>query len=69
VFTDAAALAEGHLDPVPHVEVSLAFALAAWPADRGLRVNPGRDDGFELPAEHVLPLLGFTSSPTPPEPR
>lgn len=68
VFTDADALAAAHPEPVPHVEVSLAFALAAWPAERGLRVNPGRDDGFEMPAELVLPLLGFTSSPTPTEP-
>jgi hypothetical protein len=67
-FTGPAALARSHPDPVPHVEVSLAFALAVWPEGYGLRIDPGGATEIQLPADQVLWLLGFTSSPTPPVP-
>lgn len=68
VFTGPAALARSHPETVPHIEVSLAFALAMWPEGYGLRVNPGGADGIELSAEQVLPLLAFTSEHSPPAP-
>lgn len=68
VFTGPAAFARSHTEPVPHVEVALAFALAMWPEGYGITVNPGGDDSIELPADQILWLLGFTSAAGPPSP-
>jgi hypothetical protein len=62
VFTNAEAFARSHPDPVPAVEVALPFALAMWPEGYGLSVNPGGDDGIEVPAEQVQALLVVSSA-------
>lgn len=59
VFTKAEFFARTHPDPVPTVSVALPFALACWPQEYGLRVNPGGDDGIELTAEQVPWLLAL----------
>jgi hypothetical protein len=61
VFTTREAFARVHADTVPAVEVAMPFVLAMWPEGFGLSVNPGGDDGIELPPEQVILLLAFSS--------
>lgn len=62
VFAGPTALLRSHpAGAPPHVEVALPFALAMWPEDRGLRVNPGGKDTIELPPEQVGWLLTFSA--------
>ncbi|WP_229071633.1 SseB family protein [Actinoplanes sp. DH11] len=60
VFTSPAALARRHPEPVPSVEVALPFALAVWPPEHGLAVDPGGDGGITVPADQVVLLLSFS---------
>jgi SseB protein N-terminal domain len=62
VFTTREAFARVHADTVPAVEVAMPFALAMWPEGYGLSVNPGGDDGIDLPPEQVILLLLAVSS-------
>ncbi len=57
VFTSPARLARAHPGGAPAVPVSLPFALAVWPADCGLSVNPGDPTGIELASDQVPWLL------------
>jgi SseB protein N-terminal domain len=68
VFTSPEALARAHPDPIPTVEVALPFALAMWPDGFGLRVNPGGDNGIEVAAADVLPLLSINPAEIFPPP-
>jgi len=61
LFTTREAFARVHADTVPAVEVAMPFVLAMWPEGYGLSVNPGGDDGIELPPEQVILLLTFSS--------
>jgi hypothetical protein len=61
VFTNREALERTHPEPVPAVEVALPFALAVWPEQYGISVNPGDPDGIVLAAEEVPWLLSFQS--------
>ena len=57
VFTSVEALARAHPDMPPSVQVALPFALACWPEDYGLSVNPASDSHIVLPADYVPWLL------------
>lgn len=57
VFTSPAMLERAHPEGVPAVTVTLPFALAVWPTDCGLSVNPGDLTGIEIPADQVVWLL------------
>lgn len=60
VFTGEDTLARRHpVAPPETVEVALAFALAAWPDEHGISVDPDSAGAFELPADQVLALLAF----------
>ncbi|WP_436522282.1 SseB family protein [Actinoplanes sp. HUAS TT8] len=60
VFTSAGTLARRHPVAAPEVvEVALAFALAAWPDEHGVSVDPDSAGAFALPADQVLALLAF----------
>ncbi len=60
VFTSPETLARRHPSAAPDVvEVALAFALAAWPDEHGISIDPDSAGAFELPADQVLALLAF----------
>jgi hypothetical protein len=59
VFTNRAELDRSHPEPVPFVEVALPFALACWPPDHGLTVNPDGAATITLEPEQVAWLLTF----------
>jgi len=61
VFTAREAFARVHPDTVPAVEARMPFVLAMWPEGYGLSVNPGGDDGLELPPEQVILLLAVSA--------
>jgi hypothetical protein len=57
VFTSPARLEQAHPEGGPAVTVALSFALAVWPADCGLSVDPGDPTGIEVASDQVLWLL------------
>jgi len=73
VFTSPALLEAAHGGGVPAVAVALPFALAVWPDECGLSVNPGHPTGIEVPSDQVpwlllwgAPDLDTEDTPDPP---
>ncbi|BCJ45194.1 hypothetical protein GCM10010168_69950 [Actinoplanes ianthinogenes] len=63
VFTSAESLAASHPEPIVVTEVPFALALAVWPEDHGVSVDPDGASGFEVSADQVPVLLTFEPEP------
>ncbi|WIM97999.1 SseB family protein [Actinoplanes oblitus] len=63
VFTSAESLAASHPEPTVVTEVPFALALAVWPEDHGVAVDPDGDSGFRVAADDVPVLLAFEPEP------
>jgi SseB protein N-terminal domain len=59
VFTSAESLAATYPEPTVVAEVPFALALAVWPEDHGVSVDPDGDSGFQISADEVPVLLTF----------
>lgn len=62
VFTSQSMLERAHQGGLAAVTVALPFALAMWPAECGISINPGDPAGVELPADQVPWLLLWGST-------